>query len=38
MKEIQVSAKTEERAIEEAVRQLGVDSADDLEIEVIEKV
>ena len=37
MKEIQVSAKTEERAIEEAVRQLGVDSADDLEIEVIEK-
>ena len=36
MKEIQVSAKTEERAIEEAVRQLGVDSADDLEIEVIE--
>ena len=34
MKEIQVSAK---RAIEEAVRQLGVDSADDLEIEVIEK-
>ena len=37
MKEIQVSAKTEERALEEAVRQLGVDSADDLEIEVIEK-
>lgn len=37
MKEVQVSAKTEERAIEEAVRQLGVDSADDLEIEVIEK-
>ena len=37
MKEIQVSAKTEERAIEEAVRQLGVDSVDDLEIEVIEK-
>ena len=37
MKEMQVSAKTEERAIEEAVRQLGVDSADDLEIEVIEK-
>lgn len=37
MKEIQVSAKTEEKAIEEAVRQLGVDSADDLEIEVIEK-
>ena len=37
MKEIQVSAKTEERAIEEAVRQLGVDSADDLEMEVIEK-
>ena len=37
MKEIKVSAKTEERAIEEAVRQLGVDSADDLEIEVIEK-
>lgn len=37
MKEIQVSAKTEERAIEEAVRKLGVDSADDLEIEVIEK-
>ena len=37
MQAIQVSAKTEEKAIEEAVRELNVSSADELEIEVIEK-
>ncbi len=37
MQEIQVSAKTEEKAIEEAVRRLNVSSADELNIEVIEK-
>jgi len=37
MKEIQVSAKTEEKAIEEAVLKLKVDSADELEIVVLEK-
>ncbi len=37
MQEIQVSAKTEEKAIEEAVRRLNVSSAEELNIEVIEK-
>lgn len=37
MQEIQVSAKTEEKAIEEAVRRLNVSSADELNIEVVEK-
>ena len=37
MREIQLSAKTEEKAIEEAVRRLNVASADELEIEIIEK-
>ncbi len=37
MQEIQVSAKTEEKAVEEAVRKLNVSSADELNIEVIEK-
>ncbi|MCJ7856158.1 protein jag [Lachnospiraceae bacterium NSJ-143] len=37
MREIQVAAKTEEMAVNEAVRQLGAASADELEIEVIEK-
>ncbi len=37
MQEIQVSAKTEEKAIEEAIRRLNVSSADELNIEVVEK-
>ncbi|MCI1999434.1 MAG: protein jag [Clostridia bacterium] len=37
MQEITVSAKTEEKAVEEAVVKLNVASADELEIEVIEK-
>ena len=35
MQEIQVSAKTEEKAIEEAVRRLNVSSADELNIEAV---
>ena len=37
MREIQLSAKTVEKAVEEAVKELGVSSADELEIEVIDK-
>ncbi len=37
MQEIQISAKTEEKAIEEAIRKLNVSSADELNIEVVEK-
>ena len=37
MREIQLSAKTVEKAVEEAVKELGVSSADELEIEGIDK-
>ena len=37
MREIQLSAKTEEKAIEEAINKLNVRTAEELDIEILEK-